>query len=157
MLLSTTDTNGTETGTIKKSAHFYYNPSKLELNARYITTIGIRNANASNLEELSKSGSHLSYLRCSKGNFTNETGISVSGNANGVIWVGTHGPEGTNTSEIGYGHMLGFTGGTGGLYHKVIPNGDTTGSWRKIAYTHSDITGNAASADKLKTKRKLWG
>jgi hypothetical protein len=106
---------------------------------------------------LIKPGNYLSYSRYSKGAFTNETGISVSGNANGVIWVGTHGSEGTNTSEIGYGHMLGFTGGTGGLYHKVIPNGDTTGSWRKIAYTNSDITGNAATATKLQTKRKLWG
>ena len=157
VLLSATTTNSTETDTVKKSPHFYYNPSKTELNARYITTIGIRNANASDLEGLSKAGLHLSYLRCSKGSFANETGISVSGNANGVIWVGTHAPEGTNTSEIGYGHMLGFIGGNGSLHHKIVVNGDTTGSWRQIAYTHSDITGNAASADKLKTKRKLWG
>ena len=30
-------------------------------------------------------------------------------------------------------------------------------TWRKIAFTDSDITGNAASATKLKTARKIWG
>jgi hypothetical protein len=34
---------------------------------------------------------------------------------------------------------------------------ETWGAWNAIAYTTSDITGNAASADKLKTARKLWG
>jgi hypothetical protein len=40
---------------------------------------------------------------------------------------------------------------------------DGWSSWKQIAFTDSDITGNAATAthastaDKLKTKRKLWG
>jgi hypothetical protein len=29
--------------------------------------------------------------------------------------------------------------------------------WKQIAFVDSDITGNASTADKLKTKRKLWG
>ena len=38
-------------------------------------------------------------------------------------------------------------------------SGSTKGwsNWKTIAFTDSDITGNAATADKLKTKRKLWG
>jgi hypothetical protein len=99
----------------------------------------------------------LTYNSFSSNAFKDETGIAVNGNANGILWVGTHNPEASNTSTIGYGHMLGFIGGNGALYHKTVVNGDTTKAWKQIAYTSSNITGNAASADKLKTKRKLRG
>jgi hypothetical protein len=124
-----------------------------------ITTKGLKSPNNDNnmYTMIKPHQNALAYGRFSAGAFKDETGITVSGNANGVLWVGTHVPEAPNTSEIGYGHMLGFVGGSGALYHKVVVNGSTSASWRKIAYTSSDITGNAASADKLKTKRKLWG
>ena len=34
---------------------------------------------------------------------------------------------------------------------------DGFGDWKQVAFTDSNITGNAATADKLKTARKLWG
>ena len=52
-----------------------------------------------------------------------------------------------------------------GVYKSGYTNSDGIAqrSWKQIAFTDSDITGNAATAthastaDKLKTKRKLWG
>jgi hypothetical protein len=132
-----------------------YNPSTGALSSTYIYAKGFKST-ADSLTDLMKSGNALAYNRFSKSKFSNETGITMPGNANGVLWIGTHGPEESNTSGIGYGHMLGFVG-SGDLYHKMVNNGDTTKAWKQIAYTTSDITGNAASADKLKTARKLWG
>jgi hypothetical protein len=48
------------------------------------------------------------------------------------------------------------------VYHRSISNGsfpttDNGSSWKQLAFTDSNITGNAASADKLKNERKLWG
>ena len=36
-------------------------------------------------------------------------------------------------------------------------NGTTWGNWRELAFTDSNITGNAASATKLQTPRTIWG
>lgn len=156
VLLSGNSHDTTETTTARKSTKLKFNPYTGTLESTYIYTKGLK-SQAESLEDLMKSGNALAYNRFSKSTFTNETGITVSGNANGVLWVGTHGPEESNTSEIGYGHLLGFFGGNGSLYHKVVINGDTSKSWRQVAYTTSDITGNAATADKLKTSVKLWG
>ena len=156
ILLSGNANDTTETTTARKSANLTFNPNTKTLSSTYIYTKGLK-GQAESLEDLMKSGLSLSYNRFSKPSFSDETGITVSGNANGVLWVGTHNPESSNTSTIGYGHMLGFVGGAGALYHKIVVNGDTTKAWRQIAYTSSNITGNAASADKLKTARKLWG
>lgn len=156
VLFSSTADDTTRTEGARKSTNLKFNPSTGTLESTYVRASGFKGT-ATSLEDLMKSGLSLTYNRFSKSSFSDETGITVSGNANGILWVGTHGPEASNTSDIGYGHMLGFVGGGGALYHKVVTNGDTSGSWRQIAYTTSDITGNAASADKLKTARKLWG
>lgn len=156
VLFSSTADDTTRTEGARKSTNLKFNPSTGTLESTYVRASGFKGT-ATSLEDLMKSGLSLTYNRFSKSSFSDETGITVSGNANGILWVGTHGPEASNTSDIGYGHMLGFVGGREALYHKVVTNGDTSGSWRQIAYTTSDITGNAASADKLKTARKLWG
>lgn len=129
------------------------------LTANAITTAGLKspNGNSDIYNMINPHQNALTYGQYLSSAFEDETGIAVSGNANGVLWVGTHGPEASSTSTIGYGHMLGFIGGDGALYHKTVVNGNTTRAWKQIAYTSSDITGNAATADKLKTTRKLWG
>lgn len=105
-----------------------------------------------------KTGTKLAYYRFSKASLADESGMTLADNANGILWIGTHDPGANNTSDVGYGHMLGFVNSTGeALYHKVVINGDTSRSWKQIAYTTSDITGNASTATKLATKRKLWG
>ena len=43
------------------------------------------------------------------------------------------------------------------LYSRYRHNGTTWTDWREFAFTDSDITGNAASATKLKTPRTIWG
>ncbi len=156
LLFSSTADDTAKTESVGKSTNLQFNPYTGTLSSTYIQANGFK-GKATSLDDLMKSGIVLTYNRFSKPSFSDETSITVSGNANGVLWVGTHGPERDNTSKIGYGHMLGFVGGEGALYHKVVTNGDTSKSWRQIAYTTSNITGNANTATTLATKRKLWG
>lgn len=51
--------------------------------------------------------------------------------------------------------LVGSYAGTG-LYYRGVDDGAFS-DWKRVAFTDSNITGNAATADKLKTKRKLWG
>lgn len=44
-----------------------------------------------------------------------------------------------------------------GVYYRRIINDLNYGDWKKLAFTDSDITGNAASATKLQTPRTIWG
>lgn len=69
-------------------------------------------------------------------------------NANGILNI--------NTYDEYQHHQLGFT--ALGLYyrHSIGATIDQAG-WHKLAFTDSDITGNAATATKLATPVKLWG
>ena len=43
------------------------------------------------------------------------------------------------------------------IKYRRATDGPTWKAWRTLAFTDSDITGNAATATKLQTSRKLWG
>lgn len=73
-----------------------------------------------------------------------------SNNANGILTLNTHSGN--------YYNQLGFSG-NGNLYYRAF-NGkalDTTTAWKQIAFTDSNITGNAATATKLQTVRTING
>lgn len=54
-------------------------------------------------------------------------------------------------------YNMGFRyAGSNTLQSRVV-FGSTTADWKTIAFTDSDITGNAATATKLQTTRTLWG
>ena len=71
-------------------------------------------------------------------------------NANGILTLNTHSGN--------YYNQLGFSS-NGNLYYRAF-NGkalDTTTAWKQIAFTDSNITGNAATATKLQTIRTING
>ena len=71
-------------------------------------------------------------------------------NANGILTLNTHSGN--------YYNQLGFSS-NGNLYYRAF-NGkalDTTTAWKQIAFTDSNITGNAATATKLQTARTING
>ena len=71
-------------------------------------------------------------------------------NANGILTLNTHSGN--------YYNQLGFSS-NGNLYYRAF-NGkalDTTTAWKQIAFTDSNITGNAATATKLQTVRTING
>lgn len=45
----------------------------------------------------------------------------------------------------------------GTIYTRATHGASTYGDWKVVAFTDSDITGNAASATKLATARTIWG
>lgn len=97
----------------------------------------------------------------------------------GINTLGIDADGVTNLNKVGYGYATGgwyasgpalAFGSTNGytaliqqgtsthtLYVSYKSNGGSIKSWKEIAFTDSDITGNAASATKLQTSRTLWG
>ena len=60
-----------------------------------------------------------------------------------------------SNSELGYLHQLAFDSDNY-IYARRKKN-DTWDAWKQLAFTDSDITGNAATATKLKNSVSLWG
>lgn len=71
-------------------------------------------------------------------------------NANGILTLNTHSGN--------YYNQLGFSS-NGNLYYRAFIGKalDTTTAWKQIAFTDSNITGNAATATKLQTVRTING
>ena len=65
-------------------------------------------------------------------------------------------PSTPNSQSTWYYQLIGRTTDSG-LYFRRQTNGAGWSNIREIAFIDSDIIGNAATADKLKTKVKLWG
>lgn len=65
-------------------------------------------------------------------------------------------PSTPNSQSTWYYQLIGRTTGHG-LYFRRQTNGTGWSDIKEVAFTDSDITGNAATADKLKTKVQLWG
>lgn len=132
------------------------NGTNADLTIPYATTANqLKNTSISD-SNTAASGQNLkwySQVNQSSGYAGANYGFPASNNANGILWLGTHpGP---------YGWQMGFSS-NGHIYARYISNNKfptdaNGGSWREIAFTDSSIIGNATSADKLKTKRKLWG
>jgi hypothetical protein len=57
-------------------------------------------------------------------------GFPCTNNANGILWLGTHSHD-SDSTKIGYGHQLGFSG-NGKIYHRYIESGTfpTTNTWK---------------------------
>ena len=68
--------------------------------------------------------------------------------ANAILTFSRHSDSDTY-SQIGLSS-------NGNIYYRLIISG-TTNDWKTIAFTDSDITGNAATATKLKTPVTIWG
>ena len=46
---------------------------------------------------------------------------------------------------------------TNNPYFRKLNDNNVWSAWKQLAFTDSNITGNAATADKLKNKVKIWG
>lgn len=67
-------------------------------------------------------------------------------------------PSTPNSKSTWYYQIIGKTqGDTNGLYFRRQTNGTGWSDIKEVAFTDSDIAGNAASATKLQTPRKIWG
>lgn len=74
--------------------------------------------------------------------------------SNGFI---TYGPVIRFGNPSGYYNQdIQAVAGENKLFSRAVKDGVPTG-WKEIAFTDSDITGNASTADKLKNKVKIWG
>ena len=80
---------------------------------------------------------HIGYAYNTKGWNTSGPAISI-GASNGYIM---------QMQQLGGGHNI----------YVRYGNPDGFGDWKQLAFTDSNIKGNAATATKLATKRKLWG
>lgn len=166
VLFSGNPNDTTETATARKSAKLIFNPHTETLKTTLFsgnvygtlyTERGVLPSTAGNI-----GSGKLGWFTVlnSSGYAGDNTGFPTVNNANGILWLGTHLND-IDSTKVGYGHQLGFSS-NGKVYHRSISNGSfpTTangGSWKQIAYTTSNITGNAATADKLKNSIKLWG
>ena len=109
-------------------------------------------------------GKHLNKI------FSNEDWASVSGvtDANQTLFGAYYFGGTTQNMPNVYGQLIAFNGLSGEyggmqlfshsnkLHYRHHWN-NTWGEWKQIAFIDSNITGNASSATKLQTKRKLWG
>lgn len=162
VLLSGNDNDDTETTIARKSNKLQFNPSSGKLTAK--TFMGefftVRSTEITNTWRPYNVMAWFPNINKTSDNYAGDnTGFPVSSNANGILWLGTH-PASGGSDSLGYGHQLGFSS-NGNIYsryfHSNVPTTANGGSWKQIAFTTSNITGNAASATKLQNKRKLWG
>jgi hypothetical protein len=76
-------------------------------------------------------GSYLGWFNLEASSVQSNTiGFPCTNNANGILWLGTHGHD-SDSTKIGYGHQLGFSG-NGKIYHRYIASGTfpTTKTWK---------------------------
>lgn len=64
---------------------------------------------------------------------------------------------GLNSNKSEYGSVLRTSYLNGGTIQIKALISNVWNPWKTVAFTDSNITGNAASATKLQTKRKIWG
>ena len=163
VLFSGNANDTTETTTARKSGKLLFNPNTGDLTAGrfvggFITT---KSPNIANTWKPQTVMAWFPHISKNSNNYAgDDTGFPVASNANGILWLGLHDASSNPSTSLGHGYQLGFSS-NGNIYSRYfytnVPTTANGGSWKQIAYTTSNITGNAATADKLKTKRKLWG
>lgn len=169
VLFSGNNNDTTETTTARKSGKLLFNPNTGDLTAErfvggFITT---KSPNIANTWKPQTVMAWFPHISKNSNNYAgDDTGFPVASNANGILWLGLHDASSNPSTSLGHGYQLGFSS-NGNIYTRYfytnVPTTANGGSWKQIAYTTSNITGNAATAthastaDKLKTKRKIWG
>ena len=169
VLFSGNANDTTETTTARKSGNLLFNPSTGTLTSQtfsgtFITTKSPEITNAWKPQTVMAWFPHIN--KTSDHYAGDNTGFPVHSNANGILWLGLHNAGSNPSTNLGHGYQLGFSS-NGKIYSRYfytnVPTTANGGSWQEIAYTTSNITGNAATATyaetagKLKTKVKLWG
>lgn len=90
------------------------------------------------VDSINKAGcanSNLGWFSMESSSVQSDTiGFPCTNNANGILWLGTHAHD-SDSTKIGYGHQLGFSG-NGKIYHRYIASGTfpTTNTWKQLAF-----------------------